>query len=274
VKKGPDWARWRAWLIAASATAVPGGATAACGGGVSEGCGYFSDSGVNDTSDSGNRNPRFSDAAVSASSCTPADISGGALPTWKPPTGFHQGQCTDVQAAAFVDCLSNLPYADACQTFRSEAANGNCRKCAISALVSPATAYGPLIEGTVAIDVNEPGCIAQVTGDVSATGCGAQLFALRQCEEQSCESNCPVPANDDGTAYNTLLACEKNAASTTCKAYANAATCAIDLERDAGVASVCAQTGGTFADNAKAMVKLFCGGITGDGGITDAGDAG
>jgi hypothetical protein len=269
VKNEPDWARWRAWLIAASATAVPSGVTAACTSIEVVCAGVGGDYASDAASDRHDATPF--DAHIAP--CAPGDVT-GFVPTWKPPTGFLQGRCTDVQAAAFVDCLTGAHDAATCKTFFGDAANKNCIKCALTNSTASAAAYGPLIADSVTVDVNEPGCIAHATDDVSATGCGAKLLALRQCERASCETNCPVQANDDGTAYNALLACQKSAASTTCKAYAVAATCAVDLEDDAGPAAVCAQKGATFSDNAEPTVKLFCGGIAGDGGIGDAGDGG
>ncbi len=153
------------------------------------------------------------------------------------------------QIGALVDCLNALPDAPTCKTFFANAANKSCARCAITA--ATAATYGPLVEDSVTIDVNEAGCIALATGDVSTAGCGAKVLALRQCEELACEVNCPVPAGDDGTAF------------------------AADVEEDAGPAAVCVQAGAMFfADNAKAMVKLFCGGIPSDGGVGDAADGG
>ena len=61
---------------------------------------------------------------------------------------------------------------------------------------------------------------------------------------------------------------------TSCKAFADGAACAVDAEGDAGPAAVCLQTGAMFTDNAKAMVKLFCGGNPSDGGLGDATEGG
>lgn len=204
--------------------------------------------------------------------CAPGNVS-TLVPSWRPPTGFNQGKCADAQSAAFVDCLSNLPDAATCKTFVANPANRACIDCALSPPSAPGS--GPLVEGDFTIDVNEAGCIAEATDDVNGVGCSAKVLALGQCEQFACEANCPVPAGDDGTAFAALLACQKTSDTSACKAYADDAACAEALESAGSAAAVCAQTASTFADNAKAMVKLFCGGVRDDdAGASDAADGG
>lgn len=198
--------------------------------------------------------------------CAPGDVS-TFTPSWKPPTAFNQGKCSDAQTTAFVDCLSNMPDAATCKTFGADAANKPCIQCA--ATPSTAAAYGPLIEGTVTIEVNVAGCIANVTNDLSATGCGAKTIALSQCKQAACEPNCLL--SGDGAIFDALLACEEKSAGSSCKAFADAAACSDALTGDGGVAAQCNLVGATFADDAKPMVKLFCGSTS---GITDAGTGG
>ncbi len=200
--------------------------------------------------------------------CAPGDVS-TFTPAWKPPTAFNQGKCTDAQIAAFVDCLSGIPDAATCKTFGADVANKACIACA--ATPSTASGYGPLIEGTVTIQVNIPGCIANTTGDVSTTGCGAKGLALIECKSLACEGNCPVPVGDDGTDFNALLACQDKSVDTTCKTYATAASCADALTSDGGAASQCNLAGASFRDNAIPMIKLFCGGVIVDAGAGDGG---
>jgi hypothetical protein len=203
--------------------------------------------------------------------CCPGDAT-TFTPSWKQPTAFNQGKCTDAQISAFVDCLSGIPDAATCKTFGADPANKTCIQCA--ATPSTAAAYGPLVEGSVTIEVNVAGCVANVTGDISATGCGAKVLGLSQCEQAACEANCPVASTDDGTAFQALLACQTKSATTGCKTYADDAACADALEADGGVASICVQGAATFADNAIPMVKLFCGSIVDDAGAADAADGG
>jgi hypothetical protein len=194
--------------------------------------------------------------------CVPGDVS-TFTPSWKPPTAFHQGKCSDAQIQAFVDCLSGMPDAATCKTFGADAANKTCIACA--ATPSTAAAYGPLVEGSVTIEVNVAGCIANSTGDTTATGCGAKTLALSQCEGAACEMNCPVPSTDDGTAFMALLACQDKSTTSSCKTFADDAACGDALTGDGGAAAQCNLGGASFADNAVPMVQLFCGG---------AGDAG
>jgi hypothetical protein len=203
--------------------------------------------------------------------CVPGDVS-SFMPTWKPPTGFNQGKCTDLQVNALVDCLNNVPDVATCKTFGADLANKACLDCAITR--STASAYGPLVEDSVTAQVNVAGCIALATGDLSATGCGAKRLALSQCELAACEINCPVFAGDTGSELAALLACLPESDTSSCKTFAADAACGSALEGDGGIAAACAQTRATFAENAKAMVQLFCGGIAADGGVTDVGDGG
>ncbi|MEO6420416.1 MAG: hypothetical protein ABIP39_13450, partial [Polyangiaceae bacterium] len=168
--------------------------------------------------------------------CKPGDVS-TFTPSWKPPTAFHQGKCSTTQIQAFVDCLSGMPDAATCKTFGADVANKTCIQCA--ATPSTAAAYGPLIEGTVTIQVNVPGCIANATGDVSATGCGAKTLGLSQCEEAACEANCPVSSSDTGAEFQALLACQTKSDTSSCKTFAADAACADALTADGGAAAQC-----------------------------------
>ena len=218
--------------------------------------------------------PRFLASACvrqSTSTCGCSDPS-TFTPTWKPPTSFHQGKCTDAQIATFVDCLNGKPDAATCKTFFNDAANKSCLQCADTP--STAATYGPLVLGTVTIEVNVAGCIALATGDVTATGCGAKVLALSQCELAACEPNCPVSSSDTGAEFMALLACQMKSDAAECKKFADDAACATSVEGDGGVAAACAPNGATFADNAIPMIKLFCGGAITDAGAADAGDGG
>ncbi len=205
------------------------------------------------------------------SGCCPGDVATFA-PSWVPPTSLHQAACTDAQTAALVDCFSDLPDDATCTAFLAAAANATCLGCAVSR--STASAYGPIIQGATSFAINEAGCLALAEGDVSAGGCGAKVGAARDCEGRACEQSCPLFTDDNGVSLASLQRCEKLAAGKGCKAYADAASCGLALEGDAGVGGICAQTSGTFRENAKAMVTLFCGGIVGDAGPGDTGEGG
>lgn len=216
------------------------------------------------------RDANHADTAVSGSTCMPGDVSTFS-PAWKPPTAFNQGKCTDEQVTTLADCLNNVPEAATCKTFFDDAANRTCVKCAVTP--STAASYGALVEGFVTVDVNAAGCIALASGGLSPSGCGASILAVAQCEQAACEANCPVPIGDDGTAFAALLACESASGSSVCKTYTDAAQCGNALTGDGGVAAECAQ-GASFVENAKAMVRLFCGNAAVDGGPADSGSDG
>jgi hypothetical protein len=230
--------------------------------------------------------PSPSTPTPDADTCSPGmDETYTVGPTWHPPTGFNQGKCTNAQADAVVDCdLGQLTSSPACATFDPNPANDDCRQCAVSRWT--ATAYGPIVEGalysiardhqqpTESVQVNIAGCIAQATGDFSITGCASKVLGATECESVACRNYCPVAVDDHGPGLAKLLACEALSRSTVCKNFVADAMCADALTADGGAASVCAQTGASFADNAKRMVKLFCGGRILDAGITDAADGG
>lgn len=167
--------------------------------------------------------------------------------------------------------MTELPDAATCAAFVNDAANVACLTCALSR--STATTYGPIIDGSVELTINEAGCIALATGDVTAAGCGPQVSAEAQCARRACDQSCPV-FTDDAASLASLVRCEKLAGATGCKTYAEAASCALALEGDAGAAAICTQSAPTLRENAKAMVTLFCGGIAGDSGASDAGEGG
>jgi hypothetical protein len=217
------------------------------------------------------RDASRADTRVGVSDCTPGDVS-TFVPAWKVPTAFHQGACADAQGDALIGCLTNVPDAATCKTFFSDPANKACLACAVTPSTAPK--YGPLVEGVVTISVNAAGCIADATGDVSASGCGARVLAADQCDDFACEAKCPIPPNDDGSAYVALLACRMAAGTSVCKSYSEAASCSRALTGVGGVAEECSLPGTSFAENAKAMVKLFCGSATTDGGPADSGSDG
>lgn len=96
----------------------------------------------------------------------------------------------------------NVPAYSAARSLATVAANKVCLICATTP--STAAKYGPLVEGTVTIDVNAAGCIAEATGDLSASGLRGQRPRRRSVRALACEVNCPVPTGDDGTAFAAL----------------------------------------------------------------------
>jgi hypothetical protein len=187
-------------------------------------------------------------------SCAPGSVSTFAS-RFHPPTGLSQGKCTEAQTSAFVDCLNSVPDAATCKTFVQDAANKNCIACADT----PATAasYGPLVSGTVTIQINVSGCVALL--EPCNRDCAVAVQDVDDCEALACEVNCPVSASDTGAEFQALLRCQTQAGGCGCRSYADKATCLGAIAARRSAAAVCQGSAATFADNAKAMVRIFCG---------------
>jgi hypothetical protein len=84
----------------------------------------------------------------------------------------------------------------------------------LACLISTAdeTSYGPVILlAGGGWHVNVPGCIAIVSGDLSASGCGAKAQAIDQCQEGACRDVCPV--------FDSFVACQGAANDSVCRSY-------------------------------------------------------
>jgi hypothetical protein len=148
---------------------------------------------------------------------------------WAPPTAFHQALCTSAQTSDYVADFA----ASALPTFRSDSANAACLKCIET--MSGATAYGPVITGTLTI-ANIGGCVAHVEGNTTSTGCGARIGAYNDCAYQEC-GDCI----DYDTGGPMTLSCLKSAVGSggTCASVWNSTTsqCEMGLDGDAGICS-------------------------------------
>lgn len=187
---------------------------------------------------------------VDAGGCAPGDVSAFS-PNWVPPKPASAA-CTDQSIAQYAkDCLDpQTSNNTACSAFQS--ANKACAAC----LVTPeaATSYGAAIAGgNGVISLNVGGCIALLSGDLGATGCGAKYEANRQCGAAACDDPCPIPNGDD-PAFQKYLKCLNDSEKTVCKSYATA----VCPEADAGAVAACALNGSSFVDNFKALAPVFC----------------
>ncbi len=146
--------------------------------------------------------------------CGPGDITGFA-PNWKPPTGSHQGLCTSTNISdVWTYCFSTSADPISCQTLT----NANCLSCIVTN--ESASTWGPLVNqpnGVVAI--NAGGCIDLL--DSANLACAKSVEADYQCENASCETNCPVTDSTSLAAFDT---CTMTADGCQCATYANAAT--------------------------------------------------
>lgn len=191
-------------------------------------------------------------AAPAPKVCAPGDVSTFES-TWKPPTGRWQGKCTVQQVDTYVACLFSQAANDpTCRDYLARADNAVCSHCLMSAVDD--TSYGPLIRfGPNAITVNVEGCVALVTSDAQATGCGAKAQALGQCRRAACAPNCPLTDQASLVAFNE---CEVASNKSVCKSYLSASACLAPLLE--GRAAACA-SGPTPLAVATGVAKFFCG---------------
>ena len=183
--------------------------------------------------------------------------------TWVPPITPNPTACSDVQISTYFDaCLGTNSSSQACNAFVQSSTNATCLGCLVTN--SNASAYGALISVGGVDYANISGCIAIVTGDTSATGCGAKSEAVTQCESLACGDLCPVTDNASFALYQQ---CTQSADSAVCKSYVDAEC---DLSDAGAVYAECVNHSG-FQDYYTALAPIFCGGYATDGGVSDAG---
>ncbi len=173
--------------------------------------------------------PSATDAGVDLGSTVvpppaPACASSAAFtaPTWKSPTPFHQGKCTETQLATYEACLGN----SSCTS-----TDATCDAC----LQTPASAaaYGPVVlntgegDGFGAAFVNWGGCQANVDGHVGAGSCGNETNDWQACAN----AVCPYEA-----CGKELDACDDYAYETICVGHTESDACASEWSNgDSGV---------------------------------------
>lgn len=166
--------------------------------------------------------------------CTPTST-GTPEVVWRPPHR-QQGACTQQEAAAIATCFFNNQNCD-------QPVTANCHTCAVSSPTASQT-FGAIIvdeTGQREPEVNVEGCVAAMTNDTSASGCGARLKMTYACESAAC-SRCDAQG---------LAACQRAAATGPCAQYAQqSAQCE-------SVASQC-MAGTTEAEVAMNLIQLFC----------------
>ena len=150
---------------------------------------------------------------LTVTGCAPRSVPGFA-PTFRPPTGAHQSKCTGSQVSSGVAAVlgGGATYA----TWAS--ANAGCAACIITD--SNAAMLGPLVFiSTLGItDGNRDGCVALLTGDSSATSCGAKVQAQFDCSIASCHPGCPITDAASLGAFNTCSV-QSFAAAAPCGSY-------------------------------------------------------
>lgn len=190
------------------------------------------------------------DAGDSGATCAPGPVTGFTA-SWTPPLPA-QAACAPAQIDQFAaDCLDPNTATNAkCQAFNTQYAK--CSSCLVTG--ENAAAYGAAIQrSNGVISLNVGGCLALVTGDASASGCGAKYEASRQCDAYACDPSCPIPDGDDA-AFKAYLACLQSASSGVCKSVTQAQC----PDPDGGPAAACALSGGSFIANFKQLAPIFC----------------
>ena len=178
--------------------------------------------------------------------CSPGDVS-GFVPLWKPPTGQHQGKCTQSQITAYyTGCLGPSATQQAC-TSATAAANANCMSCLTTQTTSGD--YGPIVSGNGLLVLNVAGCVALL--DPGNTSCARALQATSQCTHVACDARCPVSGDASLQAFDR---CTQNAEANACQSYVS--TCG-DTEANGGPAAACFFQ--TFEEGFNVLAPLFCG---------------
>lgn len=199
--------------------------------------------------------------------CRPGDVS-SFTPNWRRPAPFGQGRCSATQVDALLCLFDAAADPTSCNDLFDDAANQDCVECIYTD--SNASQRGPVVIDGNFGTLNVAGCIANATGNVTASGCGAKVQASDECTAAACDPTCPLDEYDD-TSFELYSRCREEAESQGCAAFANAATsCSDATTQPGGVAAVCVN-GSDFLDNLSVIAKLFCLKSFVDGGAaTDA----
>ena len=190
--------------------------------------------------------------------CSPSDVNAADL-TWTPPRPINATACSDAQITGYyAACLNG---GSGCATFEGATANKACVACINSNITD--SAYGPLIAvPNNVVYANIGGCIALVSGDVTATGCGAKAWMASECEDKACSDNCA------GATFNEYQTCTNAAAQGTC---ANEEKAVCDLSDAGNVTDTCNLNASTFEELYTSITAVFCGGYPADAGTPDSG---
>jgi hypothetical protein len=171
-----------------------------------------------------------------AGSCPPRPVTPPPI-KWIPPHALHGNVCTPQDAAAIASCFVQ---AQSCEVLVS----ATCHGCAVSGDSSASSAALIVHDQSGNTDeLNIAGCVGALSGDPSASGCGAKLAARDACITSACTA-CTDSAS--------LSSCATRAATTVCAAANADAQCA------APYLPQCNQ-GTTELEVAFNLVRVFCG---------------
>lgn len=205
------------------------------------------------------------DASPVGTSCQPGNVETFVPTAYRHAAPTGQGACVpsdgglDPIQTYYDDCFGPSMTKAACDAFGTS--NPTCQACIESA--ATASAYGPLVLANGFVEANVAGCIeVEAPPDFA---CAQAQQALSDCELAACAANCPVVDQTSLLAYEQ---CAAEADQGGCLAYETASLC-LQAEVEAGSGSdpeaPCLST--TFQAFYTAIVPVFCGQPTGDGGL-------
>jgi hypothetical protein len=139
---------------------------------------------------------------------TPKDVSGMKFPAMPPPTGKHQGQCTQMQLDAYHKCLFANDTA-ACDVVKGT----QCLFCIDG--YTTGGAWGPIYcDEPKKCFPNQQGCLNLALGQMGAGSCGELLHQSYSCQKTACAS-----CGDDAPRFNQ---CAQTASAGVCQQHADA----------------------------------------------------
>lgn len=184
------------------------------------------------------------------------------MPHWTPPVAPIARICTPRQISTELELCAPGPSYNraACSAFEVDPGNQSCLNCLFT--TTDQSQYGAVtIDPLGYWQTNISGCIAEVDGDTSESGCGAKDQAYSDCLRAACESSCWL--NKPDAAY---ADCRTKAAAGACHAEQLADVCAKSPKY-----AVC-NNYPVFGDYFTAIGSLFC--VTGDDNAAEGGAAG
>jgi hypothetical protein len=185
-------------------------------------------------------------------SCKPGDSSGFTASPATPPA-LAAGACAAADVTNFFDWCITPGDTTKCTAFTKDTTKAACNKC----LIGPETAAkgtALLLDDQNLIRNNIGGCLL-AKGDKT---CADAQQAVGDCTRFVCpDSICPVP-DGDKAALNALNKCLSDAQKTTCKTYADKATC---INGDAASVAACtadANSTDGFRDTYVKVATVIC----------------
>jgi hypothetical protein len=183
---------------------------------------------------------------------SPGDVS-GFVPTWKPPTGAHRGQCTPALIDEYYqDCLA-VGGTQTCAAFGpgTDGPHQACGACIASNFTDPS--WGPLVRSPNIVETNGAGCIVLL--DPSAIDCAKSVQALAQCEHAACDPVCHAAGT---VGFDDWVQCSAASNACGCKSRLSESDCVKEIVSDGGPAAACL-VGQTFQDFFQVTAAVFCG---------------